>query len=120
MSKDTILRQWMAAATPEEQQLLAQRVGTKRMYLYHLAAPPDSKYHREPDPKLAAAIERETALMHAASKGRLPRVYRTDLVEACAQCEFARQCLGTAAVRADFPIVREEDLVVESEGGHHD
>lgn len=120
MTKSTVLRQWMAAATREEQMLLAHRAGTKRMYLYHLAAPPDSKYHREPDPRLAAAIERETALMHVASKGRLPKVYRTDLVEACAQCEFARQCLGTAAVRADFPIVREEDLVTEHEGADHD
>ncbi len=116
----TLLQQWMAAATPEEQLLLAQRCGTTRGYLYHLSAPPEAKYHREPNPTLAAAIERETATMHQASNGRLPRIYRTDLVQACANCEFAKQCLGNAAVRADFPVVRAEDLIVESEGGDHD
>lgn len=116
----TLMQQWMAAATPEEQLLLAQRVGTTRGYLYHLSAPPTAKYYREPKPELAAKFEAETAAMHKASNGRLPRIYRTDLVSACANCEFAKQCLGAAAVRADFPIVREEDLVVESEGGHHD
>jgi hypothetical protein len=116
----TLMQQWMAAATPEEQLLLAQRCGTTRGYLYHLSAPPEAKYSREPSPTLAASIERETAAMHAASNGRLPRIYRTDLVQACANCEFARQCLGNAAVRADFPVVRAEDLVVESGGGHRD
>lgn len=120
---DTILRQWMAAAKPEEQHLLAHRAGTTRAYLYHLAAPPGTSYHREPAPELAAAIERESLEMHRASNGRLPRIYRTDLVVACARCEFAQKCLGPAAVRADFPIVRAEDLVpaaLESEGGHAD
>lgn len=113
------MKQWMRLATPEEQQLLAHNVGTSRSYLYHLAAGDDSAYKREPRPALAIAIERETAAMHKASKGRLPRVYRTDLVEACAGCEFALKCLGAAAVRADFPIVTPE-MVDESEGGNAD
>ncbi len=113
MSKDTILRQWMAAATTEEQTRLAHAAGTTRAYLYHLAAPPGTSYHREPDPILAAKLEAESLAMHAETRGRLPRVYRTDLVRACALCSFARKCLGPAAVRSDFPVV------VESEGGGH-
>ncbi len=113
-----LLKQWMRAATPEEQQLLAHRVGTTRTYLYHLSAGEETTYKREPKPELAAAIERETAAMHRASKGRLPRVYRTDLVKACANCAFAQKCLGAAAVRADFPIVTTQTL--DEDDGHAD
>lgn len=115
----SVMKQWMRLATPEEQMLLAHNAGTTRAYLYHLSAGEETTYKREPKPGLAIAIERETAAMHKASKGRLPRVYRTDLVEACASCEFALKCLGPAAVRADFPIVTQE-MVDESEGGHAD
>lgn len=114
-----VFKLWMRAATPEEQQLLAHRIGTSRAYLYHLSADDGSKYKREPNAELAAAIERETAAMNKISKGRLPRVYRTDLVKACANCAFAQKCLGSAAVRADFPVVTEE-MVIDSEGGHAD
>jgi hypothetical protein len=106
-----LLKQWRSVSTKEEQQLLAHRVGTTHTYLfYHLAADEATKYKREPDPELAKAIERETEAMHKASKGRLPRIYRTDLVKACAQCEFAQRCLGAAAVRADFEIVTPQML----------
>ena len=37
MKTITPLRAWMAAATVAEQELLAQRVGTSRAYLYQLA-----------------------------------------------------------------------------------
>lgn len=114
-----IFKQWMRAATAEEQLLLASELGTSRAYLYHWAADESTSYRREPKPEQAAAIERITARMHKASNGRLPRVYRTDLVEACRQCEFAQKCLGAAAVRADFPIVTQA-MVTESEGGHLD
>lgn len=106
----TPLKLWMKAATPDEQKTLAHKVGTTRTYLYHLAASEDRDYRREPKPVLAAAIERVTAEMHKLSKGRLPRIYRTDLVKACAQCEFAQRCLGAAAVRADFQVVTPEAL----------
>lgn len=105
--KLTIMKLWMKAATPEEQELLAQRVGTTRNYLYHLAGD-----FRSASAELARAIESATAEMHKASAGRLPRIYRTDLAAACAGCDFAQKCLGSAAVRADFPLVSDD-----SEGG---
>lgn len=100
-----VFKLFMRAATTDEQKLLAHQVGTSRAYLYQI-----SGNFREPSPELAAAIERETEAMHKASKGRLPRIYRTDLVKACANCEFAARCLGAAAVRADFPIVTVETM----------
>ena len=45
------------------------------------------------------------------SKGRLPIVYRTDLVPACANCEFARKCLGPIAERASFEVVTSTEEV---------
>ena len=105
-----IMKQFMRAATSAEQEMLAAKTGTTRGYLYHLSASEEKNYAREPKPRLAAAIERVSAEMHKASKGRLPRIYRTDLVTACRECEFAQKCLGSAAVRSDFPIVTEADL----------
>lgn len=110
MSTLTIMKLWMRASTPQEQQLLAERVGTTRTYLYHLAGG-----FRSASPELAIAIEHATADMYKASAGRLPRIYRTDLAKACAGCEFAQKCLGPAAVRAEFPLVSED-----SEGGLSD
>ena len=105
-----VVKLWMKASTAAEQEVLASKAGTSRAYLYHLSASEEKTYAREPKPKLAAAIERVTAEMHKASKGRLPRIYRTDLVTACRECEFAQKCLGAAAVRSDFPIVVEADV----------
>ena len=76
-------------------------------HLGHLAASEETNYRREPKPQLAAAIERETKKMSKASRGRLPIVWRMDLVSACRNCEFARKCLGAAAVRADFQAVED-------------
>lgn len=106
-----IFKSWLKAATPDEQKLLAHRAGTSRAYLYHL-----SGGFRSAAPELAAAIERETAAMHKASKGRLPLIYRTDLAKACANCSFAQQCLGAAAVRAEFEMVTPEMLDDGDEG----
>ena len=115
MTTITPIKIWMAAATPDEQELLAQRVGTTRAMLYQY-----SGGHRSASAERAIAIERETKAMHRASKGRLPIVYRTDLSAACRSCEFAARCLGEAVVvRSEFPIVTEADLT-ESEGGHVD
>lgn len=119
MTTITTLKAWMRAATPDEQTLLAERAGTSRAYLYHLSASDATNYSREPRPKLAAAIERETLAMAKASKGRLPVVYRTDLVQACRECAFAQKCLGEKAVASHFPIVTGPDLA-DSEGGHAD
>jgi len=115
MTTITPLKIWMAAATPDEQELLAQRVNTTRGMLYQY-----SGGHRSASADRAIAIEKATAAMHRASKGRLPRIYRTDLSAACRSCEFAARCLGEAVVvRSEFPVVTEADLT-ESEGGHVD
>ena len=97
----TPMKTWMDAATPDEQRLLAERVGTSRAHLYQL-----SGGHRQCSAERAIQIEHATAEMHKASAGRLPRLYRTDLATACRGCDFARRCLGEAiTVRSEFPIV---------------
>lgn len=109
MKTITSMRAWMAAATADEQQLLAQRCGTSRGMLYQYAGG-----HRQASAATAGAVERATAEMHRASKGRLPRIYRTDLAEACLQCEYAQRCLKGQAVISEFPIVdaRQMELAV--------
>ncbi len=90
----------MSAATPDEQELLATKVGTTRGMLYQL-----SGGHRQTSAAMAGKIEAATTEMHKHSKGRLPKVYRTDLCAACRECQYAAKCLGTRAVVSDFPIV---------------
>ena len=106
----TPMKIWMDAATPDEQELLAQRVGTTRAMLYQW-----SGGHRKASAAKAGAIETATATMHKASKGRLPRVYRTDLCEACQQCAYAAKCLGSRAVVSEFPIVDERQMALNLE-----
>jgi hypothetical protein len=105
MKTISIVKQWMSLATVEEQQLLAERAGTSRGYLYQLAGG-----HRQASAELGAAIERESKFMAKASKGRLPIIYRTDIVAACRACDFAQKCLGERAVVSDFPIVDASQL----------
>lgn len=102
------MRNWMAAATVAEQELLAERVGTSRGMLYQLAGG-----HRNASAERAQAIERETKLMAKASKGRLPVIYRTDLCEACRSCDFAAKCLGDRVVVSEFPIVDARQLELD-------
>jgi hypothetical protein len=109
----TPMKSWMDAATPEEQEMLARTVHSSRGALYQY-----SGGHRQCSAERAIQIELATADMHKASKGRLPRLYRTDLASACRGCDFARRCLGEAiTVRSEFPIVT---AVTDSEGGEHD
>lgn len=103
MDTITPLKAWMSSATVDEQSTLAKRAGTSRGYLYQLAGG-----HRQASADLGAVIERETRVMHRASKGRLPIVYRTDIVPACRACEFAQRCLGERAVVSEFPIVADQ------------
>lgn len=105
MKTITSMKAWMAAATVDEQELLAERVGTTRGMLYQYAGG-----HRTASAERAGAIERATAEMHKASKGRLPKIYRTDLSEACLQCEYAQKCLKGQAVVSEFPIVDSRQL----------
>ena len=93
------MAQWMTAATVDEQNDLAERVGTTRGNLYQYAGG-----HRNASSERAGQIENVTAEMHKASKGRLPRLYRTDLAAACRACHFAQKCLGT---KSEFPLVSE-------------
>ena len=105
MKTITSMKAWMAAATVDEQVTLAERVGTTRGMLYQYAGG-----HRTASAERAGAIERATAEMHKASKGRLPKIYRTDLSEACLQCEYAQRCLKGQAVISEFPIVDSRQL----------
>lgn len=105
MNTITPMRNWMAAATVDEQELLAQRIGSSRGMLYQMAGG-----HRNASAERAQVLERETRLMAKASKGRLPVVYRTDVCEACRGCDFAAKCLGGRAVVSDFPIVDARQL----------
>lgn len=116
MSTITSLKAWLKAATTAERDTLAQRVGTSTQYLAHVAVNEDKNYKREPKIALAAGIERETTTMAKASKGRLPIVLRTDLIEGCRQCPYARKVLGERALQSEFPIV----LGADSEGGEPD
>ncbi len=92
----TAMKVWMVAATVQEQEELAAAVGTTRGNLYQYAGG-----HRSAGAERAGAIERASAAMHKASKGRLPRLYRTDLAKACGECPFAKKCIG---VVSEFPI----------------
>lgn len=116
----TPLRAWLNVATIPERETLAKNAGTSAQYLAHLAVNDDRLYRREPKPALAAAIERETKSMAKTSKGRLPVVWRTDLVTACRECEYARRCLGDTAVRSEFPVVVAGAAATDSEGGATD
>ena len=110
----TALKVWMAAATPDEQELLADRIGSSRGMLYQYAGG-----FREVSALRGGQIETATKAMAKASKGRLPVVYRTDVVEACRQCQYAAKCLGPIAVASEFPIVSAE-MIAETEGGSAD
>lgn len=105
MNTITSIKAWMAAATTDEQILLAERAGTTRAMLYQYAGG-----YRQCSAETAGKIEAVTAGMHKASKGRLPRIYRTDLCGACRSCQYAAKCLGARAVVSEFPIVKAEQL----------
>ncbi len=100
-----IFKLWMAAATPEEQELMAEHLGTSRGMLYQI-----SGGYATVSASRGILMEQAAARMHRESKGRLPLIYRTDMVEACRGCDFAQKCLGSRAVRADFPVVTEEAM----------
>lgn len=86
------MKLWLKAATPEEQEDLATHAETSRAYLHHLGGG-----FRKASATIGGRIEKHAAVMHRRTAGRLPLIYRTDLVEACKHCPYARQCLGTIA-----------------------
>ena len=97
------LTQWMAHATPDEQEQLARGADTTRGALYQVASG-----HRRFRPGKAGALEATAAKMRAANPA-LPELFRTDLAPECAGCPYARKCLGSTATRTDFPIVRGDE-----------
>ncbi len=106
MKTITAIKAWMRAATKQEQELLAATVGTSTGMLHQY-----SGGHRQASAETAGKIEVATAAMHKASKGRLPKIVRTDVCAACRQCQYAAKCLGERAVVSDFPIVSEPQEV---------
>jgi RNase P subunit RPR2 len=80
----SIFKHWMVAATVAEQVQLAELAGTTRGYLYQLA-----NGYRSADASLAGRIEEASKVMHRRSKGRLSKVYRTDLCPSCRTCPYA-------------------------------
>lgn len=100
MKTISAFKAWMQAATPDEQEALAKRVGTSRAMLYHY-----SNGNRSASAERAAQIEEATTAMAKASKGRLPVVLRTDLASACRGCQYAQRCLGERALASHFPII---------------
>lgn len=99
MSTLTPLQHAMRLMTPEEQEDMAARAGTSRNYLYQLATE-----HRGVSAKLAARLERAYTEVKAASPRRdiLPELLCVDLAEVCAECDYARQCLGDRATVSSF------------------
>ena len=96
-----IFKLWMQRATEDERILMAAEIGSTRGNLDQYAGG-----HRQPSAQRGAQIEEQAAIFHKESKGRLPLIYRTDLVAACHACSFARRCLSNQViVRAEFPIV---------------
>lgn len=118
MNTISALKAWLKAATTLERETLARNVGTSTQYLAHVAVNEDKLYRREPKIGLAAGLERETTAMAKASKGRLPVVLRTDLIDGCRQCPYAQKVLGDRALQSEFPIVVAG--AADSEGGHVD
>jgi hypothetical protein len=100
MKTITPMKAFMLCATKDEQEILAGKAGTTVGNLYQL-----SGGHRQASAEMAGRIEAVTIEMHRASKGRLPKILRTDLVEACRQCPYAQKALGSRAVTSEFPIL---------------
>jgi DNA-binding transcriptional regulator YdaS (Cro superfamily) len=91
MKTITALKAWMAAATPDEQEVLAEAIGSSRGMLYQYAGG-----HREVSAARAGQIEAATRAMARASKGRLQPIYRTDLVRPVATASTRSAASGRA------------------------
>lgn len=101
----TPMKHFMTIATPGEQQQLADKIGTTRAMLYQWAGG-----HRKASAEMAGHIESATAAMNRSSKGRLPRIYRTDLCAACQGCSYAKKALGGRATVSELPILDPNQL----------
>lgn len=104
----SMLGLWMRLASADEQEQMAQMADTSRGQLYQVATG-----QRQFSAEKAGLIEAASHAMNRSSKGRLPVIYRSDLSSACASCDYARRCLGELALRADFPLLVEDQPAVE-------
>lgn len=85
----THLKLFRDMAAREEQDLLVERVGTTREYLFSTLG-----VHRDIPVEKAARIEAATREIAAANGGRTPVIYRSSLCAVCGACPLARQALG--------------------------
>lgn len=95
--KTNAFKLWMQAASPQEQEDLAEHLETTRSVLYQY-----SGEFRQMSPSRARLVEEFTLKLHRDTKGRLPKVYRTDVNADCRGCDLAQRCLGAAAVASEF------------------
>jgi hypothetical protein len=84
-----VVKEWMSAATRDEQIHLAALAKTSRAYLHHL-----STGRRSASSELAQELER--ASTELAVSGRLKVLRREDLNATCGRCEYAKRCSGGA------------------------
>lgn len=105
MSTMNPLKVFMRLASAPEQEELAQSAGTTRPYLYRLANS-GANYARSAKAELAAKLERASHEVARKSKGRLPKLYRTDLNDTCRACPYAQRCLGERAIASHFDVVQ--------------
>ena len=84
------LKDWQTWATAAEQKTLARAAGTSHAYLFNQVA----DGHRSVSAGLAGKIETAAEKLHRASDGRLPQLTRADLCPACAECSYAKACIG--------------------------
>lgn len=108
------LRKWMRVATPEERQELADRAGTTIGNLHQISGSYRSGGRPQIRSGLAIRIEQAARILQKENRD-LPSLVRTDLSPECADCEYARKCLGNRAVESDFAILPAGDT--DSEGG---
>lgn len=98
------LMSWWEAATAAEREALATALQTSPKYLHHYATG-----RRSVSAGRGIVLERETKALHKATGGRLPIIYRTDVVPACRGCEFARRCLGEdRLIAGEFGVIKEK------------
>lgn len=100
MKTITPMKSFMTIASRDEQQTLADLVGTSVGHLYQL-----SGGFRQASADMAGKIDAATFVLHRQTGGRLPHVVRTDLCEACRACPYAQKALGERAVVSEFPIL---------------
>ena len=77
-------KEWMDAATTDEQKALAESVGVSRDYLYQL-----SGGFRKMSADMAGKVVDAAAVLRRKSKGRLPMLMRSGLCAACRRCPHA-------------------------------